>query len=53
MKALIDSAWENRAEYSPGKAPADLLQAVEECLNGLNPDGFAWPSRWVRRANGK
>ena len=40
MKALIDSAWEDRAGFSPGKAPADLLQAVEECLDGLESGRF-------------
>jgi 2,3,4,5-tetrahydropyridine-2-carboxylate N-succinyltransferase len=32
---LIESAWENRGDLSPSNAPADLSQAVENCLNGL------------------
>ena len=40
MKALIEAAWESRGELSPDKAPADLRQAVEDCLDGLETGRF-------------
>jgi 2,3,4,5-tetrahydropyridine-2-carboxylate N-succinyltransferase len=35
VKALIEKAWEQRASLSPANAPAELKQAVEACLDGL------------------
>jgi len=35
MKAIIEAAWEQRAGLTPGTAPAELKEAVEECLDGL------------------
>ncbi|MBS0375169.1 MAG: 2,3,4,5-tetrahydropyridine-2,6-dicarboxylate N-succinyltransferase [Proteobacteria bacterium] len=33
---LIESAWESRAELGPGRAPSELLAALEETLTGLD-----------------
>ena len=35
MKALIETAWDERGSLSPASAPQELRQAVEECLDGL------------------
>jgi len=35
MRALIEAAWEQRGDLTPGTATPDLQQAVEECLNEL------------------
>jgi 2,3,4,5-tetrahydropyridine-2-carboxylate N-succinyltransferase len=35
MKALIEAAWEDRGELAPDRAPTDLRQAVEACLDEL------------------
>jgi 2,3,4,5-tetrahydropyridine-2-carboxylate N-succinyltransferase len=35
VKALIEKAWEQRGSLSPANAPAELKQAVEACLDGL------------------
>lgn len=35
MKELIENAWENRDGLTPANAPADLKNAVEESLDGL------------------
>jgi len=35
MKQLIENAWEQRSGLSPGNAPKELREAVEECLDGL------------------
>jgi 2,3,4,5-tetrahydropyridine-2-carboxylate N-succinyltransferase len=35
MKALIEAAWEERGELAPDRAPTDLRQAVEACLDEL------------------
>ena len=32
LQALIDDGFENRAEISPGRAPAELRDAVEQAL---------------------
>jgi 2,3,4,5-tetrahydropyridine-2-carboxylate N-succinyltransferase len=40
LKSLIESAWEQRGELSPSRAPADLRQAVEQCLDGLESGRF-------------
>lgn len=36
LQAIIDAAWERRAEFSPAQAPEDVKQAVNETLNELN-----------------
>jgi len=35
MRELIEKAWEERSSLSPGNASAELKQAVEDCLDGL------------------
>ena len=34
--ALIDTAWEQRAEFSPAKAPVPVREAVEHIISELN-----------------
>ncbi len=57
----IDSAWERRSELSPATAPADLKQAVETCLDGLEtgdlrvaeptgPVGEWTVNQWLKKA---
>ncbi len=36
IQQTIEQAWENRAEYSPVNAPAELKQAVAEVIAGLD-----------------
>jgi 2,3,4,5-tetrahydropyridine-2-carboxylate N-succinyltransferase len=40
LQALIEAAWEQRSELSPHRAPTDLRQALEECLDGLENGRF-------------
>jgi 2,3,4,5-tetrahydropyridine-2-carboxylate N-succinyltransferase len=40
LKAMIEAAWEQRSDLSPRRAPTDLRQAVEECLDGLENGRF-------------
>ncbi len=40
LQALIEQAWEDRAELSPSRAPAELRDAVETCLDGLEDGRF-------------
>jgi 2,3,4,5-tetrahydropyridine-2-carboxylate N-succinyltransferase len=40
LQALIDAAWEERADLSPRHAPGELREAVETCLDGLESGRF-------------
>jgi 2,3,4,5-tetrahydropyridine-2-carboxylate N-succinyltransferase len=40
LQTLIEDAWESRGDLSPRRAPAELRQAVEECLDGLESGRF-------------
>ena len=40
LQALIEAAWENRGDLSPRRAPSDLREAVEACLDGLEAGRF-------------
>ncbi|HEY5625731.1 MAG TPA: 2,3,4,5-tetrahydropyridine-2,6-dicarboxylate N-succinyltransferase, partial [Dehalococcoidia bacterium] len=40
LQTLIDAAWERRSELSPSRAPLELREAVEECLDGLESGRF-------------
>jgi len=40
LQDLIEAAWEQRRDLSPRRAPAELRQAVEECLDGLESGRF-------------
>lgn len=59
LESMIDRAWEARRALSPASAPADLLEAVEECLDGLEsgewrvaePDKGGWRvNHWLKKA---
>ncbi|WP_322999793.1 2,3,4,5-tetrahydropyridine-2,6-dicarboxylate N-succinyltransferase [Castellaniella sp.] len=56
---LIESAWEDRAALSPGQSSADLNQAVEHTLAGLDDgslrvaekiDGQWQVHQWIKKA---
>ena len=36
LQNIIDTAWEQRAEFSPSNAPAELRDAVAHVLAGLD-----------------
>ncbi len=36
LQSFIDSAWEERANFSPKSAPADVRKAVADVLEQLN-----------------
>jgi 2,3,4,5-tetrahydropyridine-2-carboxylate N-succinyltransferase len=36
LQAVIDAAWENRANLSPAAAPKEVLEAVEHAIEQLN-----------------
>ena len=40
IKAIIESAWEGRADLSPSRTPPEVAQAVELCLDGLESGEF-------------
>ncbi|MCW8871617.1 2,3,4,5-tetrahydropyridine-2,6-dicarboxylate N-succinyltransferase [Pseudomonadota bacterium] len=40
LRTQIETAWEQRAELSPRRAPESLREAVEECLDGLESGRF-------------
>jgi len=40
LQRRIEEAWEERAGLSPSRAPAELREAVEECLDGLESGRF-------------
>ncbi|MCH8057145.1 MAG: 2,3,4,5-tetrahydropyridine-2,6-dicarboxylate N-succinyltransferase [Proteobacteria bacterium] len=40
IKAIIESAWEGRADLSPARTPPEVARAVERCLNGLESGEF-------------
>jgi 2,3,4,5-tetrahydropyridine-2,6-dicarboxylate N-succinyltransferase len=59
LRELIEQAWEDRGSLAPGKAPKDLLAAVDECLDLLGsgrarvaePDGSGWRvNEWLKKA---
>ena len=59
LESLIDEAFERRAEVSPGKVPADLSNALEEIVEGLNQGTFrvaekidgTWVThQWLKKA---
>ena len=59
LESLIDEAFERRAEISPGKVPADLSNALEEIVEGLNQgtvrvaekiDGTWVTHQWLKKA---
>ena len=59
LQALIDQAWEQRAELSPGEAPARIGEAVDQVIAGLDAGrirvaektGGAWiVHQWIKKA---
>ena len=36
LEQIIDQAWENRADFSPKNAPADVRNAVAQVIAQLN-----------------
>ena len=36
LQSIIDTAWENRTQYSPSSAPKELVDAVEHVIAELN-----------------
>jgi 2,3,4,5-tetrahydropyridine-2-carboxylate N-succinyltransferase len=59
LQQLIEKAWENRTEYSPKNAPAELREGVAHVLEQLNQgtlrvaqkDSGAWVvNQWVKKA---
>ena len=56
---VIESAWENRAELKPGNASAEIAEAVEHCIGGLDagelrvaePGDGGWAvNEWLKKA---
>ncbi len=59
LEQIIDQAWENRADFSPKNAPADVRNAVAQVIAQLNEgtlrvaqkDSGAWVvNQWVKKA---
>jgi 2,3,4,5-tetrahydropyridine-2-carboxylate N-succinyltransferase len=61
LQRRIEEAWEERAGLSPSRAPAELREAVEECLDGLEsgrfrvaeplgPPGEWQVNQWLKKA---
>jgi len=59
LSALIDSAWDRRTEFSPASCPADVVDAVETVISGLDAgtlrvaekvDGEWITHQWIKKA---
>jgi 2,3,4,5-tetrahydropyridine-2-carboxylate N-succinyltransferase len=59
LASLIDAAFEQRAQFSPGNAPADVRNAVEEAITLLDSgkarvaekrDGAWQVNQWLKKA---
>ena len=59
LAALIDAAFEERAAYAPGRAPADVIAAVDEVIDLLDRgavrvaepvDGNWVVHQWIKKA---
>jgi len=59
LQTLIDQAWEQRASYNPGNAPAELREAVDHVIDQLNTgklrvaeriDGEWVTHQWLKKA---
>ena len=59
LAALIDAAFEERAAYAPGRAPADVVAAVDEVIDRLDRgvvrvaepvDGNWVVHQWIKKA---
>jgi 2,3,4,5-tetrahydropyridine-2-carboxylate N-succinyltransferase len=59
LESLIDAAFEQRADISPGRVPKELSEALTEILDGLNAgrlrvaekiDGVWMTHQWLKKA---
>jgi 2,3,4,5-tetrahydropyridine-2-carboxylate N-succinyltransferase len=59
LQNIIDTAWEQRADFSPSNAPAELREAVAHVLAGLDAgtlrvaqkEGAEWiVNQWIKKA---
>jgi 2,3,4,5-tetrahydropyridine-2-carboxylate N-succinyltransferase len=61
LQSVIEAAWDRRDGLAPGNAPAELSEAVEECLDGLEsgrfrvaeplgPPGEWMVKQWLKKA---
>jgi 2,3,4,5-tetrahydropyridine-2-carboxylate N-succinyltransferase len=59
LQQIIDQAWENRADFSPKSAPAEVRDAVAHVLSELDAgslrvaqkiDGQWHVNQWVKKA---
>ncbi|RZA29981.1 MAG: 2,3,4,5-tetrahydropyridine-2,6-dicarboxylate N-succinyltransferase, partial [Lysobacteraceae bacterium] len=59
LQNIIDTAWEQRAEFSPSNAPAELRDAVAHVLAGLDAGSLRvaekssgdWVvNQWIKKA---
>ncbi|MEJ2400067.1 MAG: 2,3,4,5-tetrahydropyridine-2,6-dicarboxylate N-succinyltransferase [Xanthomonadales bacterium] len=61
LRAVVEAAWTQRADLSPGSAPDDLVAAVETALDGLEsgalrvaeplgPPGEWRVNQWLKKA---
>jgi 2,3,4,5-tetrahydropyridine-2-carboxylate N-succinyltransferase len=59
LKSVIESAWERRTELGPARVDAELREAVEECVAGLDSgtlrvaeqrDGRWTVNQWLKQA---
>jgi 2,3,4,5-tetrahydropyridine-2-carboxylate N-succinyltransferase len=59
LQGIIDEAWESRAEFRPGTAPARIGEAVDQILNHLDTgklrvaekvDGKWITHQWIKKA---
>ncbi|MDO5056829.1 MAG: 2,3,4,5-tetrahydropyridine-2,6-dicarboxylate N-succinyltransferase [Lautropia sp.] len=51
-QALIETAWDNRQDFSPSKAPADVREAVESTLADLDNGSLRVATLTNREAEG-
>ncbi|NND45318.1 MAG: 2,3,4,5-tetrahydropyridine-2,6-dicarboxylate N-succinyltransferase [Xanthomonadales bacterium] len=59
LKSVIEAAWEQRADFAPDRAPAELREAVQECIRLLEsgaarvaePGDGGWQvNEWLKKA---
>ena len=59
LEAIIEQGWENRSDLSPQSAPAELRQAVETVIDGLDrgtlrvaekKEGGWHVNQWIKKA---
>jgi 2,3,4,5-tetrahydropyridine-2-carboxylate N-succinyltransferase len=59
LESVIDAAFERRADITPGRVPAELAEALDHVIQGLNAghlrvaekvDGIWVTSQWLKKA---